>query len=187
MRQVYFHSIDTIEISLYHRTRGDGRMKVAVLMGSDSDWPILKPAVELLKQFGIEPAVKVASAHRTPSNVRDFVVAADRSEDVAAFIVAAGAAAHLAGVVASYTIKPVIGIPVNATPLNGMDALLSTVQMPSGVPVATMAVNGAKNAAIFAAEILAVKDPTIAKALVDYRKKMVLEVEAKAERVAAQL
>ena len=162
-------------------------MKVAVLMGSDSDWPILKPAVELLKQFGIEPAVKVASAHRTPSNVRDFVVTADRSEDIAAFIVAAGAAAHLAGVVASYTIKPVIGIPVNATPLNGMDALLSTVQMPSGVPVATMAVNGAKNAAIFAAEILAVKDPTIAKALVDYRKKMVLEVEAKAERVAAQL
>ena len=162
-------------------------MKVAVLMGSDSDWPILKPAVELLKQFGIEPAVKVASAHRTPSNVRDFVVEADQSKEVAAFIVAAGAAAHLAGVVASYTIKPVIGIPVNATPLNGMDALLSTVQMPSGIPVATMAVNGAKNAAIFAAEILAVKDPTIAKTLVDHRKKMVLEVEAKAERVAAQL
>ena len=116
-------------------------MKVAVLMGSDSDWPILKPAVELLKQFGIEPVVKVASAHRTPSNVRDFVMEADHNKAFAAFIVAAGAAAHLAGVVASYTIKPVIGIPVNATPLNGMDALLSTVQMPSGVPVASMAIN----------------------------------------------
>ena len=149
-------------------------MKVAVLMGSDSDWPILKPAVELLKQFGITPVIKVASAHRTPSIVRDFVVAA-------------GAAAHLAGVVASYTIKPVVGVPINATPLNGMDALLSTVQMPSGVPVATMAVNGAKNAAIFAAEILAVHDASIAEALMDYREKMVLEVEKKADRVAAQL
>ena len=102
-------------------------MKVAVLMGSDSDWPILKPAVELLKQFGVEPVVKVASAHRTPSMVRDFVMEADHNKEFAAFIIAAGAAAHLAGVVASYTIKPVIGVPVNATPLNGMDALLSTV------------------------------------------------------------
>ena len=161
-------------------------MKVAVLMGSDSDWPILKPAVELLKHFGIEPVVKVASAHRTPSIVRDFVMEADHDKEFAAFIVAAGAA-HLAGVVASYTIKPVIGVPVNATPLNGMDALLSTVQMPSGVPVATMAVNGAKNAAIFAAEILAVYDTAIAEALMDYREKMVLEVEKKADRVAAQL
>ena len=158
-------------------------MKVAVLMGSDSDWPILKPAVELLKQFGIEPVVKVASAHRTPSIVRDFVMEADHNKE----FVAAGAAAHLAGVVASYTIKPVIGIPVNATPLNGMDALLSTVQMPSGVPVASMAINGAKNAAIFVAEILAVYDTSIAEALMDYREKMVLEVEAKADRVAAQL
>ena len=162
-------------------------MKVAVLMGSDSDWPILKPAVELLKQFGITPVIKVASAHRTPPIVRDFVMEADHDKEFAAFIVAAGAAAHLAGVVASYTIKPVVGIPINATPLNGMDALLSTVQMPSGVPVATMAVNGAKNAAIFAAEILAVHDAAIAEALMDYREKMVLEVEKKADRVAAQL
>ena len=162
-------------------------MKVAVLMGSDSDWPILKPAVELLKQFGITPVIKVASAHRTPSIVRDFVMEADHDKEFAAFIVAAGAAAHLAGVVASYTIKPVVGIPINATPLNGMDALLSTVQMPSGVPVATMAVNGAKNAAIFAAEILAVHDAAIAEALMDYREKMGLEVEKKADRVAAQL
>ena len=135
-------------------------MKAAILMGSDSDWPILKPAMEILKQFGIEAVVEVASAHRTPDKVRNFVKdAVDGSVDV--FIVAAGAAAHLAGVVASYTTRPVIGVPINATPLNGMDALLSTVQMPSGVPVATMAVNGAKNAAILAVEIFAVADAAL--------------------------
>lgn len=161
-------------------------VKVGVLMGSDSDWPILKPAVELLKSFGIESEVVVASAHRTPGKVRDFVQSAPDKE-IGAFIVAAGAAAHLAGVVASYTTRPVIGIPVNATPLNGMDALLSTVQMPSGIPVATMAVNGAKNAAIFAAEIFAVADKELAGKLADYRKKMVEDVEKKAARVTAQL
>lgn len=104
-----------------------------------------------------------------------------------AFIVAAGAAAHLAGVVASYTTLPVIGVPINATALNGMDALLSTVQMPSGIPVATMAINGAKNAAIFAVEIFAVADESLQKQLADYRAKMVEEVDKKAARVAAQL
>ena len=162
-------------------------MKVAVLMGSDSDWPILKPAVELLKHFGIEPVVKVASAHRTPSIVRDFVMEADHDKEFAAFIVAAGAAAHLAGVVASYTIKPVIGVPVNATPLNGMDALLSTVQMPSGIPVATMAVNGAKNAAVFALEIFGAGDAAVAKQLEGYREKLREGVAKKAARVASQV
>ena len=128
-------------------------MKVAIVMGSDSDWPILKPAVELLKQFGIESEVVVASAHRTPGKVRDFVVSAPE-RGIGAFISAAGAAAHLGGVIASYTTLPVIGVPINATPLNGMDALLSTVQMPSGIPVATMAINGAKNAGILATQIL---------------------------------
>ena len=161
-------------------------MKAAVLMGSDSDWPILKPAVELLKQFGIEAEVVVASAHRTPAKVREFVMSAPQ-RGIGVFIVAAGAAAHLAGVVASYTILPVIGVPINATPLNGMDALLSTVQMPSGVPVATMAVNGAKNAAILAAQIFAVKDEELSKKLADYRKKMAEDVDKKAARVAAQL
>ncbi len=161
-------------------------MKAAILMGSDSDWPILKPAAELLKEFGIETEVVVASAHRTPGKVREFVLAApDRG--VGVFIVAAGAAAHLAGVVASYTTLPVIGVPINATPLNGMDALLSTVQMPSGVPVATMAVNGAKNAAIFAAEIFSVADGDLRKKLAAYREKMVRDVEKKAARVAEQL
>ena len=160
--------------------------KVAVMMGSDSDWPILKPAADLLKQFGIGSEVVVASAHRTPAKVREFVSEA-QEQGIGAFIVAAGAAAHLAGVVASYTTLPVIGVPINATALNGMDALLSTVQMPSGVPVATMAINGAKNAAIFAVQIFAVEDASLAEQLKAYREKMVQEVEKKAARVAAQL
>ena len=161
-------------------------MKAAILMGSDSDWPILKPAMEVLKQFGIEAVVEVASAHRTPDKVRNFVKDAVDG-GVGVFIVAAGAAAHLAGVVASYTARPVIGVPINATPLNGMDALLSTVQMPSGVPVATMAVNGAKNAAILAVEIFAVADAALQQKLTAYREEMVQGVEKKAARVAAQL
>ncbi|MBO6178145.1 MAG: 5-(carboxyamino)imidazole ribonucleotide mutase [Selenomonadaceae bacterium] len=161
-------------------------MKVAVIMGSDSDFPILKPATELLKDFGIELDVIVASAHRTPDKVREYVLNAQK-EGIDAFIVAAGAAAHLAGVVASFTVAPVIGVPINATPMNGMDALLSTVQMPSGIPVATMAVNGAKNAAIFAAEIFAVKDENIRKKLTEYREKMKADVAKKSERVKAQL
>lgn len=155
-------------------------------MGSDSDWQVLKPAVELLKQFGIESVVEVASAHRTPARVREFVQSA-AGQGIGAFIVGAGAAAHLAGVVASYTTLPVIGVPINATPLNGMDALLSTVQMPSGVPVATMAVNGAKNAAVLVVEIFAVADKALQQKLTDYRADMVKGVEAKADRVKAQL
>lgn len=161
-------------------------MKVAIIMGSDSDFPILKPAAELLTSFGIERDVIVASAHRTPDKVREYAQNAEK-EGVGVFIVAAGAAAHLAGVVASFTTLPVIGIPINATPLNGMDALLSTVQMPSGIPVATMAVNGAKNAAIFAAEIFAVSDKGVREKLQNYREKMREEVAKKAERVKAQL
>ncbi|MBQ1855437.1 MAG: 5-(carboxyamino)imidazole ribonucleotide mutase [Anaerovibrio sp.] len=161
-------------------------MKAAIIMGSDSDWPILKPAYELLKQFGIEAEVFVASAHRTPAKVKEIVSTAPE-RGVGAFISAAGAAAHLGGVIASYTTLPVIGVPINATSLNGMDALLSTVQMPSGIPVATMAVNGAKNAAIFVAEIFAISDKEIKDKLLRYREKMVEDVEAKANRVAQQL
>lgn len=161
-------------------------MKVAIVMGSDSDWPILKPAYELLKQFGVEAEVAVASAHRTPDKVKELVTTAPE-RGVGAFISAAGAAAHLGGVIASYTTLPVIGVPINATPLNGMDALLSTVQMPSGVPVATMAVNGAKNAAIFALQMFALSDPELASKLKAYRAQMVQDVEKKAVRVAQQL
>ena len=161
-------------------------MKAAIIMGSDSDWPVLKPAVDILRDFGIEAVVEVASAHRTPDKVRSIAEGA-REKGIGVFIVAAGAAAHLAGVVASYTTLPVIGVPINATPLNGMDALLSTVQMPSGIPVATMAVNGAKNAAIFAVEIFAAANEDMAEKLKEYRAKMRADVDKKAARVAAQL
>ncbi|WP_314621243.1 5-(carboxyamino)imidazole ribonucleotide mutase [uncultured Selenomonas sp.] len=161
-------------------------MKAALFMGSDSDWPIMKPAVELLKEFGVEVDVIVASAHRTPAKVHEYAESA-RENGVGVIIAAAGAAAHLAGVIASYTTLPVIGVPVNATPLNGLDALLSTVQMPSGIPVATMAVNGAKNAAVFALEIFGARDAAVAKQLEAYREKLREGVAKKAARVAAQV
>lgn len=158
-------------------------MKVAIIMGSNSDWPVLEPAEKTLKEFGVEVEVVVASAHRTPELVKEFAAGA-RNRGVEAIIAAAGAAAHLGGVIASYTTLPVIGIPINATPLNGMDSLLSFVQMPSGIPVATMAINGAKNAAIFAVEILAGAHPELVKKLADARVKMQEEVKAKGEKLA---
>ncbi len=162
------------------------KVAIAIIMGSDSDWPTLKPAAELLKEFGVEHEVIVASAHRTPDKVREYVTGAPE-KGVRVFIAAAGAAAHLGGVIASLTTLPVIGVPISATPLNGMDALLSTVQMPPGVPVATMAVNGAKNAAIFALQILSVTNPTLQEKLKSYRRNLAAEVEEKAAKVAAQL
>ncbi len=158
-------------------------MKVAIIMGSNSDWPVLEPAEKTLKEFGVEVEVVVASAHRTPELVKEFAAGA-RDRGVEAIIAAAGAAAHLGGVIASYTTLPVIGIPINATPLNGMDSLLSFVQMPSGIPVAIMAINGAKNAAIFAVEILAGAHPELVKKLADARVKMQEEVKAKGEKLA---
>lgn len=161
-------------------------MKVAIIMGSDSDLPVLEPAIKILDEFGVDAEVAVASAHRTPEKVHDFVTtAADRG--VGAIIAAAGAAAHLAGVVASFTTLPVIGVPVNSTSLGGMDALLSIVQMPPGVPVATMAINGAKNAALFAVQILATAEPALKEKLAAYRLKMAAEVEQKAAKVTASL
>ena len=146
----------------------------------------MKPAVELLKEFGVEVDVIVASAHRTPAKVHEYAETA-RENGVGVIIAAAGAAAHLAGVIASYTTLPVIGVPINATPLNGLDALLSTVQMPSGIPVATMAVNGAKNAAVFALEIFGAGDAAVAKQLEGYREKLREGVAKKAARVASQV
>ena len=161
-------------------------MKAAVMMGSDSDWPILKPAVELLKEFGIEPVVCVASAHRTPAKVREFVTNAS-GEGISVFIVAAGAAAHLAGVVASYTTLPVIGVPINATPLNGMDALLSTVQMPSGVPVATVACGsaGPTNAALLAVQILGTADAELRAKFHAHKKALADKVAKANEKIHA--
>ncbi|MBR1728613.1 MAG: 5-(carboxyamino)imidazole ribonucleotide mutase [Selenomonadaceae bacterium] len=157
-------------------------MKVAIVMGSDSDWSVMKPAVDLLKSFEIEFAITVASAHRTPKRVQEFVETSEKN-GAKVFIAAAGCAAHLAGVIASYTTCPVIGVPISAEPFKGFDSLLATVQMPSGVPVATMAVNGAKNSALFAAEVLAVTDENIRKKLFDYRANMEAEIEKKASYV----
>ena len=154
-------------------------MEVAIIIGSDSDWKVMSKAAEVLKEFGLDAEITVASAHRTPEKVRDFV----KNSSAKVFIAAAGMAAHLAGVIASFTTKPVIGVPMSSEPFRGWDALLSTVQMPGGVPVATMAVNGAKNAALFAVEILALSDKNLAKKLSDYRAKMAAEVEEKSKLV----
>lgn len=157
-------------------------MKVAIIMGSDSDWPLLETAEETLLSFGIKTEVVVASAHRTPDIVHEFAKSA-KDRGVRVIIAAAGAAAHLPGVIAAYTTLPVIGVPINATPLGGMDALLSIAQMPSGIPVACMAINGAKNAALFAVEILAASDEDLAQKLFEQRQKMKSEVSAKAEKI----
>lgn len=158
-------------------------MTVAIVMGSDSDWGVMKAAVDTLKNFGVEVDLTVASAHRTPQKVHDFV----KNSDAQIFIAAAGMAAHLAGVVASFTTKPVIGVPINSEPFKGLDSLLSTVQMPGGVPVATMAVNGAKNAALFAVEILALQSAEIAKKLISYREQMAAEIELKDKKLKEAL
>ena len=158
-------------------------MKVAIIMGSDSDWGVMKSAVDVLKNFSVEAQVTVASAHRTPQKLHDFV----KNSSAQIFIAAAGMAAHLAGVVASLTTKPVIGVPINSEPFKGLDSLLSTVQMPGGVPVATMAVNGAKNAALFAVEILALQDETLAKKLISYREQLAAEIEVKDQKIQREV
>jgi 5-(carboxyamino)imidazole ribonucleotide mutase len=161
-------------------------MKVIIIMGSDSDLPVLEPAIKTLGDFGVAIEVVVASAHRTPDKVHKVISTASE-RGVSVIIAAAGAAAHLPGVVASMTNLPVIGVPVNSTTIGGLDALLSIVQMPSGIPVATMAINGAKNAAIFAAQIIAVGNADMANKLAAYRQAMVDEVERKAAKVEAAL
>ncbi|MEE3104111.1 uncharacterized protein METZ01_LOCUS5383 [marine metagenome] len=158
--------------------------RVLILMGSDSDASIMKSAVEMLDQFGISNEMTVASAHRSPARVLRLVEEAD-GRGVQVFIVGAGAAAHLAGVVAAHTTKPVIGVPIDATALSGMDALLATVQMPPGVPVATMAIGkaGATNAAVMTAQILAVSESAVADKLKDYKRLLIEKVERAAERL----
>ena len=138
--------------------------KVGILMGSDSDLPIVEKAIDTLKQYGVPFEVHVYSAHRTPVEAKEFSANA-RSNGFGAIIAAAGMAAHLAGAVAANTTLPVIGIPVKSKNLDGMDALLSTVMMPSGIPVATVAIDGAANAALLAIQILAVEDASLAEKL----------------------
>ena len=161
---------------------------VAILMGSDSDLPVMQSAVDALKSLGVAFEVKISSVHRTPARVHEYVKDAD-ARGCAVFIAAAGLAAHLAGTVAGMTIKPVIGVPMDAGPLKGMDALLSTVQMPPGIPVActTIGEAGARNAAYLAAEILAVSDPELAKQLRQEREDHAEKVFAKDAALQQQL
>ena len=160
-------------------------IKVALIMGSDSDLHKLTPAVDKLKEFGIPCEVRVISAHRTPMQAIEFSSSA-KDNGFGVIIAAAGKAAHLAGVLAANTTLPVIGIPIKASVLDGMDALLATVQMPSGIPVATVAIDGSANAAILAAQIIALSDDELANKLSAMREKMTADVIAKDAAVKAQ-
>lgn len=156
--------------------------KVAILMGSDSDWPVVKAAAAELKRLGIPCEVHILSAHRTPAPAAEFAKNA-RAAGFGAIICAAGMAAHLAGAIAANTTLPVIGIPMKGGAMDGLDALLATVQMPSGIPVATVALNGARNAAILAAQMLALSDEALSDRLVQFKAGMAAEVEAKDHKI----
>ena len=152
---------------------------VAILMGSKSDLELMRPAAEILKKLGLSVSVRVLSAHRTPEQTMTFVRQA-AATGTKVFIAGAGGAAHLAGTVAAHTIRPVIGVPIPSGPLQGMDALLSTAQMPPGIPVATVAIAGAENAGLLAAQIVSLTDPALAKRVEDERaarQKKVLEAD----------
>ena len=156
--------------------------QVLILIGSASDAPVMQGAADVLKELGVSCEMTVASAHRSPERVQRLIREAS-ARDVRVFIVGAGAAAHLAGVVAAHTTQPVIGVPIDSSALNGLDALFSTVQMPPGVPVATVSIGkaGATNAGVLAAQILALADAGIARRLHDYKKKLAEQVEEAAE------
>jgi 5-(carboxyamino)imidazole ribonucleotide mutase len=158
------------------------KIEVGIIMGSDSDLPIMEEAIKVLNEFGIGYEVRVLSAHRTPDQHAEYAKSAsDRGLKV--IIAAAGGAAHLPGVTAAHTTLPVIGVPIKGKSLEGMDSLLSIVQMPPGVPVATVTINGAKNAAILAVEIISLSDSIILSKLKDYKKKMEMESLAKNEKI----
>jgi phosphoribosylaminoimidazole carboxylase PurE protein len=152
--------------------------KVAVVLGSDSDYPVIQDTIRILDEFGIAHEITVTSAHRSPERTHRYAVALE-DRGIQVVIACAGAAAHLAGVLASHTILPVIGVPIDSSPLRGIDALLSTSMMPAGVPVATMAIGkaGASNAAVLAAQILARSDPDLARRLKEYKKQLADRVE----------
>ncbi len=160
--------------------------KVGIIMGSDSDLPIVQKAIDMLKSLEIPYEVHIYSAHRTPVEARDFAISA-RANGFGAIIAAAGMAAHLAGAIAANTTLPVIGIPCKGPTLDGMDALLSTVQMPTGIPVATVAINGAANAALLCAQILAVEDVVLAQKLDAKRQADAAKVLEKDAALAATL
>jgi phosphoribosylaminoimidazole carboxylase PurE protein len=157
---------------------------VGIVMGSDSDLPVMEEAEEVLNQFKVPYEITLSSAHRSPDRTQRYAKSAEE-RGLEVLIIGAGAAAHLAGVIASETTLPVIGVPIDASPLKGMDSLLSTVQMPGGIPVATMAIGkaGARNAAILAIQILALKFPDLREALKGYKARLAQEVEEKAKRI----
>ena len=161
-------------------------LKAALIMGSKSDWPALEGCVKVLRAFGVEVEVHVASAHRTPEKVAAF---ADRAREngFEVILAAAGKAAHLAGVIAGHTTLPVIGIPMKSSLMDGLDSLLSTVQMPTGIPVATVAVGGGDNAAYLAAQILSIKYPELADRLAQHRAQMAASIEADDAAINASL
>lgn len=157
---------------------------VGIVMGSSSDIEIMEEAARVLKEFGIPYEMTIASAHRSPKRTSEYAKSAvERGLEV--IIAGAGSAAHLAGVIASETILPIIGVPIDSSPLKGLDSLLSTVQMPAGIPVAAMAIGkaGAKNAGIFAAEILATKHPEILEKLINYRRRLAENIEKEAKKL----
>jgi len=155
---------------------------VGILMGSDSDLPIMERAAEVLKEMGVPYEMGISSAHRLPEKTARYAKTA-RRRGMEVLIAGAGMAAHLAGVLASHTTLPVIGVPIKSGALNGADALYSTVQMPPGVPVATVGIDGAKNAAYLACEILSIKYPELAKKLEDFRERMRRELEKKSKKI----
>lgn len=160
--------------------------KVLIIMGSDSDFPVMEGCFRNLKKFGIDYDVHIASAHRSPDKAHKLAAEA-RDNGYAAIIAAAGLAAHLAGVLASNTILPVIGVPCKGGALNGVDALYATVQMPSGIPVATVAIDGGSNAAILAAQIIALFDEDVAAKLLDYKKELASSVDTKETKLTERL
>ena len=160
--------------------------KVAVIMGSDSDLPVVQKAIDKLRAFGIPVEAHVMSAHRTPEKAAAFAAAA-ADNGFGVIIAAAGKAAHLAGVLAAHTTLPVIGLPIKSSTLDGLDALLATVQMPSGIPVATVAIDGAENAAILAAQMLALSDDALAALLKTMKQEMAAAVEEKDRKLSASI
>ena len=186
MGVVFQHAVPFVRKADGTGNGGRGMKKVGIVMGSDSDLPVIQKATDQLKALGIPFEVHVYSAHRTPEQARDFAVNA-RKNGFGVMIAAAGMAAHLAGAIAANTTLPVIGIPCKGPCLDGLDALLSTVQMPSGIPVATVAVNGGANAALLAAQILAVEDAELAAALDEKRAKDAAAVLEKDAGIAARL
>lgn len=160
--------------------------KVAIIMGSDSDLPVVKGAIKQLKNFGVPYEARVISAHRTPFAAEEFAENAIEN-GFGVIIAAAGKAAHLGGVLAAFTTLPVIGLPIRSSTLDGLDSLLSMVQMPKGIPVATVAIDGADNAGILAVQILALSDTPLAEKLVEFKQQMALEVMEKDKKLQTEI